>query len=365
MYNLNGQLEKEDRVIEPDLTKCRFNKYGFSLVELLVVISVIAILSSILVPTLSKVKRQARSIHSKNNMHQIVQAVSVFASDNRDRYPASVASNGRGRYLTWTVPTSMIAIDDLGPRTHRSISGYLKRYIPDSSTIYCPSTPSKLKYMEESWEIGDDWDNPDNGFGLDPLSGSYCIYWNYFGYLPDKDRAFRGPQTMSGMHGESKMLVSDYFGYDHWRFPDAYGSCEKFRNSDVVDERNMSSSLWSLWTTSSKEIDFQIKPGTVIGVLGRTGSGKTTLARLVFRLYDPTHGRITLGGVPLTQALLAALHARHGALRLLGLLGKVLVVDENNRFLGEIQISSIFENLIQSGSAKEEENEDKEEEAHD
>jgi len=41
------------------------------------------------------------------------------------------------------------------------------------------------------------------------------------------------------------------------------------------------------------------------------------------------------------------------------------VVDENNRFLGEIQISSIFENLIQSGGAKEEENEEKEEEAHD
>ena len=259
MYNSIGQLEKEDRLVNPALRKNCLNKSGFSLMELLVVISVIAILGSILLPALSKIKKQARAIHSKNNMHHITTGVTLFADDNRDRYPASVASNGRGRYLTWTVPTSIIAIDDLGPRTHRSVSGYLKRYIPDSSTMYCPSTPSKFRHVEDAWEIGDDWDNPDNGYGLDPLSGSYCIYWNYLGYLPDKNKPFRGPQTTSGMYGESKMLVSDYFGYDHWRFPDAYGSCEKFRNSDVVEERNMSSSLWSLWTTGNKTIDYQIK----------------------------------------------------------------------------------------------------------
>jgi len=43
-----------------------------------------------------------------------------------------------------------------------------------------------------------------------------------------------------------------------------------------------------------RDVTVDLKPGTVLGLLGRTGSGKTTLARLVFRLYDPTGGAIRL-----------------------------------------------------------------------
>jgi len=43
-------------------------------------------------------------------------------------------------------------------------------------------------------------------------------------------------------------------------------------------------------------IGFDLAPGTVLGLLGRTGSGKTTLARLLVRLYDPQHGGVHVGG---------------------------------------------------------------------
>jgi ABC-type multidrug transport system fused ATPase/permease subunit len=43
-----------------------------------------------------------------------------------------------------------------------------------------------------------------------------------------------------------------------------------------------------------RNVSFNLAPGKVIGVLGRTGSGKTTLARLIFRLYDVTGGRVCL-----------------------------------------------------------------------
>ena len=59
-----------------------------------------------------------------------------------------------------------------------------------------------------------------------------------------------------------------------------------------------------------QSIHFTLQPGRVLGLLGRTGSGKTTLARLVFRLYDPTHGQITLGGTNLTLPQLKPLRQR-------------------------------------------------------
>jgi ATP-binding cassette, subfamily B, bacterial len=60
------------------------------------------------------------------------------------------------------------------------------------------------------------------------------------------------------------------------------------------------------------DLTFAALPGAVLGVLGRTGSGKTTLTRLLFRLYDPTAGAIRLDGVDLRDAPLAEVRRRVG-----------------------------------------------------
>jgi ABC-type multidrug transport system fused ATPase/permease subunit len=61
-----------------------------------------------------------------------------------------------------------------------------------------------------------------------------------------------------------------------------------------------------------EDLSFRLAPGTVLGLLGRTGSGKTTISRLLFRLYDPASGAIRLGGVDLRDARRADIRHRVG-----------------------------------------------------
>jgi ABC-type multidrug transport system fused ATPase/permease subunit len=58
------------------------------------------------------------------------------------------------------------------------------------------------------------------------------------------------------------------------------------------------------------DLDADVAPGRSVGVVGRTGSGKTTFSRLLLRLVEPTAGSITLGGVPIADIPMAELRRR-------------------------------------------------------
>ncbi len=50
-----------------------------------------------------------------------------------------------------------------------------------------------------------------------------------------------------------------------------------------------------------RKVSFAIEPGQIIGIVGRSGSGKSTIAKLIQRLYVPERGRVLVDGVDLAQ----------------------------------------------------------------
>ncbi|ANS76638.1 helicase [Paenibacillus yonginensis] len=58
-----------------------------------------------------------------------------------------------------------------------------------------------------------------------------------------------------------------------------------------------------------RQLNVRLEPGQTLGLLGRTGSGKTTLARLLLRFYDPQKGAIELGGLDIRQCKLHELRS--------------------------------------------------------
>lgn len=69
---------------------------------------------------------------------------------------------------------------------------------------------------------------------------------------------------------------------------------------------------YSAGTPVLRGVTFRLAPGATLGLLGRTGSGKTTISRLLFRFYDPEKGAVRLGGTDIRGASVADVRRRLG-----------------------------------------------------
>jgi prepilin-type N-terminal cleavage/methylation domain-containing protein len=286
----NCRLRRGGFQIENRNPKIGNEKRGFTLIELLVVISIISILLTIGFPVYNKVRRQARAIVAAQNQKEITTALNIFAMDNNERYPQSVATVGTGDSWNWSDPTKLTGTTHRSPGLHRAMSEYLKSYLPDARTMYCPNAPQRYKYLQQAWDAGDNWDYPDDeAFSTDPVGGTFCFYWNYVGYLGGSRVIFRGPQgPASGGRYFSKLLVSDYFGYDHYRSPWSHGSCEQFEGAQISPETWLLSAYWCLEGDIEDPPQIELRAGYTDGHV-ETYSPKDTVQMRVSSSADGTN----------------------------------------------------------------------------
>ncbi len=208
------------------------------------VISIISVLMGILMPALNGVRRQATALTGMRNQREVATAVNLFAADNGDLYPPSVATLGTASDWQWYDPTVLIGKEKRSPQMHRAMSAYLHAYIANARTIFCPAAPKQYTYLQESWDAGDAWDNPDNELPLDSVDGTYCFLWNYIGYLGGPRALLKGPRGPASGGPYSQLLVTDYFGYGHWRTPESFASCEKLPGGDILAEQWLEAAWW-------------------------------------------------------------------------------------------------------------------------
>ncbi|MHC4563889.1 MAG: type II secretion system protein [Planctomycetota bacterium] len=197
---------------------------GFTLIELLVVIAIIALLMSILMPALSKVKDQARQLGCAANLRQWNIVFNMYVGENDGRFYSGCNDNGYWWPLqlerpvqdwklneTWFCPTAKTPIwDEAGVRKQ-------SLHITDAWGIESPSTtnaPSSMTYQGKTYSM-----NPNYLNGSYGLNG-YMLSIPKTGTFEGGVAATNGYRNMYNVPNASEVpVLLDALRFDFWPQP--------------------------------------------------------------------------------------------------------------------------------------------------
>lgn len=154
------------------------SKYAFTLVELLVVISIIALLMAVLVPSLQKARHQARRVICGNNLHQISLAWFMYATNNKEKFPEAYTVDTNGQAYLPTLGNWKLLMENMWLLFDSGAYGMGQ----GGTAFYCPNYANIWKTdPKESWK---NLVTSSTGSNLKYVMTSYVLY-GYHKYARD------------------------------------------------------------------------------------------------------------------------------------------------------------------------------------
>lgn len=221
----------------------QMKRKGFTLVELLVVIGIIALLISILLPSLQKARMQANRVKCMNNERQLITAVLMYTNDNQGYFPCDLGPNGTKGYIDWdSSPWNPYAVE-LNPWWAPSPPNYMPPYlakyvgahpisVPDvnqhissPAIVHCPDDPNQALFSVEGDQNGNWYGAQYVGYGGNGHSGRTSYWYPYSLFAtPEAIKNSAGPRgngvpkfggvkLAQAKHPSKKIIIMEFHAF--------------------------------------------------------------------------------------------------------------------------------------------------------